>query len=198
MSGGPSPTLLRRDPLATARGRAYARDCLGYLGIAAAMVPAGILLSRTVRDPRALRRIVTVASAVPPVLATIAAARAEAGPQRATWGKRREGLQVVRWHDGEGGTAGAATADPLDPSAGPAMGVPRALLRNTVKIALPWQLGHTLALGAAWGGFDERDPATLASAVVTYPLIGAMIGAVALAPGRGLHDRVAGTRVLGR
>ncbi|EWS82262.1 hypothetical protein BF93_11605 [Brachybacterium phenoliresistens] len=176
-------TRLRPSALGLRRGRAYARDCLGYLGIAAAMVPLGVVVSRRITDPAVLRPVVTAASALPPVLAACWAARAESGPHAATWGKRRESLQV-------------AARVPGEPPGPGGISFRRALLRSTVKIAIPWQLGHTVALGAAWGDFDTRAPATLAAAVLTYPLLGAMIGSVVLSPGLGLHDRLAATRVL--
>ena len=122
------------------------------------------------------RAFVLAASALPPVVATWLAAEQEAGPARATWGKRRHGLVVT---DRRG--------RPIDRR--------RALLRNTVKIGVPWQLGHTVAIGAAFGGFETRDRLTIAATAVTYPLLAMMILAVLRGEGRGLHDRVAGTAV---
>lgn len=161
--------------LACSRGKAYVRDCVGYLGIAVATVPLGLLAQQT--DWGNHRGFVFAASAIPPIIATLLAARRESSSDGATPGKRRYGLQVQAQH-----------GEPLS--------FGRALLRNGLKIALPWQLGHTVAIGAAFDGFDDNDPLTLATAVATYPLLAVMIGSVAFGEGRGLHDRITGSRVL--
>jgi len=64
-----------------------------------------------------------------------------------------------------------------------------------VKIGIPWQLGHVAAMGAAYGGFEQRDAPTYASTMLVYPLIIAMIVVVVFGRGLGLHDRVTGTWV---
>lgn len=160
--------------LAGRRGRAYLYDCVVYAGVAAATVPVGALAHAAGWGGN--RAFVLAASAVPPVVATWLAARQESGPARATWGKQRHGLVVTD----RGGR-------PIDHR--------RALLRNTVKIGVPWQLGHTVAIGAAFGGVENRDRLTIAAMVLIYPLLAVMILAVARGEGRGLHDRVAGTAV---
>ncbi|MGV8978199.1 MAG: RDD family protein [Cellulomonas sp.] len=165
--------------LAGARARAYLVDCVLYLGIAAAEVPFGLAAIRF--GWASNRAWGYAASAVAPAAAAVLAARAEAGPHQATLGKRREHLKVVR-ASARGGDAPISTA--------------RGLVRNVVKIAVPWQLGHMVALGASWGGFEKRDPLTLASVILVYPLLGVMAWAAWRADGRALHDRVAGTRVV--
>lgn len=115
-------------------------------------------------------------SAIPPLAATVIAARQESGPTAATFGKRRQGL-VVR---SRGGTLVTFT---------------RGLIRNAVKIGVPWQLGHVVAVGAVFGSFDDADPLTLAATALTYPMLGAMVVAGATGNGRALHDRLAGTVV---
>ena len=162
-------------PLAISRGKAYLRDCVGYLGIAVATVPLGLLAQQAGWGSH--RWFVLAASAIPPTVATLLAAQREASASGATPGKRRYDLQV-QYELGE----------PLSFS--------RALLRNVVKIAVPWQLGHTVAVGAASGGFDDQDPLTIAAAVSTYPLLAVMIGSAAFGKGRAVYDRVAGTKVL--
>lgn len=163
-------------PLATQRARAYALDAVGYLGLAAATVPAG-MLARHLADGHPSRRLVLALSAIPPVAATLWAARRESSASAATWGKQRLGLRVV------------ADADDS------ALPYRRALVRNVTKIAVPWQLGHTVAIGAAFGGFEEADPVTIVATAVAYPLMAAMIGAVSLGTGRALHDRLARSHV---
>ena len=162
-------------PLAGRRCHAYALDAVGYVGIAAAMVPLGVIAHRAGR--RRHRGYLHAVSAIPPVLATLLAAGQEAGRSQATWGKRRCRLTVA---DRDGAPV--------------AFG--RTLLRNTVKIAIPWQLGHVVAIGAASGGFGKRDIFTLAATLVTYPLLGLMIGSVMTRSGSAVHDRLAGTCVL--
>lgn len=162
------------NPLATARARAYLRDCLGYLGIAALEVPLGLAVLRT--PLASSSAFVAVASSVPPVAATVIAARAEAGSRRATWGKRCEQLEV----DGADGA--------------PSLG--RAVLRNAVKIGLPWTLGHVVVYRAMDGGFERADPVTWAATAAVYGLGAATVGLGLAGRGRTLHDLVAGTRVV--
>lgn len=71
-----------------------------------------------------------------------------------------------------------------------------ALVRNAVKIFIPWQLAHVIGVGAAYGGFDERDPLTIGSAIATYSLMGWFAWTVLRSHGRGPHDRAANTRVV--
>lgn len=156
------------------RGRAYLRDCVGYLGFALLEVPLGLAVSGRALGSNPL--FLAVASSVPPLAATMIAGRAEAGPAHATWGKRRESLQV------EG----------LD---GEEVGLSRALWRNAIKIALPWSLGHAVAFGAAQGGFDTGDPWTLTATVLTYVVVPATVLMGVIGTGRTLHDRLSGTRV---
>ncbi len=160
------------NPLTTRRARAYLRDCVGYLGIALLEVPVGLAALRTPLGGNGV--FVAVASCVPPLAATVVAARAEAGPTRATWGKAREGLRVEA-------TTGS-------------VGFGRALARNTVKIGLPWTLGHAVVFGAVDGGFERGDPLTLASTAAVYGLglVTVVLGTVGR--GRAVHDLVAGTR----
>jgi uncharacterized RDD family membrane protein YckC len=161
-------------PLAARRVRAYLLDCLGYLGVAAGTVPLGLVLHRTGLGGD--RRVALLVSAIPPIAATVIAGRQKAGPRRATPGKRRYHLVVTD-----------AGADHLT--------LGRALARNAVKIGVPWQLGHVVAIGSSFGGFQRRDPLTWAAAAVTYPLLAAMVLAVSRGRGLALHDRAAGTRV---
>lgn len=165
--------------LATARARAYLIDGGLYLGIAAMEVPVGLASIRRGGDTN--RVWVYAASAVAPIVAAIWAARAESGPHQATLGKRRVGVHVVS-ASASGGDARLSFA--------------RGLVRNVVKIAVPWQLGHTVALGASRGGFEERDPLTLASTALIYPLLGVMAWTGLRGHGRAIHDRVAGSLVV--
>lgn len=168
-----SAARFRLDPLGWARLRAYGCDALSYLGLAAATVPPGILIARL--EPGALA--VHAMSALVPAVAAVWAARVESGPAQATWGKRRERLVV----EGPGGGR---------------MSMRRALVRSALKIAVPWQIGHTVAIGAAFGGFERADPVTIAATAIVYPVVGVGLAAVLLRPGRAIHDRLVGSRVV--
>lgn len=159
--------------LPLARAAAYGLDAVGYAGIAAAMVPFG-LASNAVWGPPP-RPVILALSVIPPAVATVWAARAESGGRHATWGKRRLGILV------EG------TAQPLDAG--------RALLRNAVKILLPWQLGHVVTLGAVYGDFDTMRPGTIIATALLYPLMAVFAVMLLRRGGRGPHDLLAGTRV---
>lgn len=163
------------NPLAGRRVLAYGLDALGYLGIAAAMVPLGVWLY--LNAPPTVPQTMAI-SAIPPVLAAAWAAWAESRPAGATWGKRRLGLRVQNGSDAAGSP-----------------GFGRAFVRNLAKIAIPWQLGHQVAIGAASGAFDDGDPATIGATIATYLVMFGLAGSTLLGRGRGLHDRVAGTRV---
>ncbi len=163
-------------PLAQRRTLAHLTDCAGYLAVSAATIPLGVAIVTTTdlgRRPAFAHLI----SMVPPAIATVLAARAESGPLRATWGKRRQGLQVT-------GTDGATLT------------VGRALGRNAAKIFVPWQLGHASAIGAAWEGFRKRDPLTWASTVTVYTLIGLYAWTGLRGSGRGVHDLLADSEVV--
>ena len=159
-------------PLLRSRSRAYVVDCLVHLAVPVALVPVGLLLRRRHRDldPRLLHAL----TALPPVAATLIASAQDS--RRGTWGHRSQGL-VVR------------TADGQVPS------FRRALLRNAVKTGVPWQLGHVVAIGAATGTLDRRDPWVVTATAILYPWMAAAATAVALGSGRALHDRAAGTEV---
>lgn len=161
--------------LLAVRARAYLRDALGYLGVVAALVPVGLIVHRSGRSLNP-STVLTI-SALPPLAATVLAAVAEA--RTGTPGHRRHGLVVVD-----------AADEPPELS--------RALLRNGLKIGLPWQVGHLVAVGAASGGFERRDLATLGATALLYSYLGAELVSIATGSGRSLHDRAAGTRVIRR
>ena len=137
-------------------------------------MPVGIALS-TAGIGQSRVAVIGVSS-VPPLLAALIAARAESNGRRDTWGKRAEHV-TVGTRDGNRPTFGVA------------------LLRNLVKITLPWQLGHIVTIGAVYGGFETSDPLTLAATAVVYPLIGVQMWTCARGEGHGLHDRLARTVV---
>jgi uncharacterized RDD family membrane protein YckC len=95
----------------------------------------------------------------------------ESSPRRATVGKRWAGLVVV------GGSGGSAPKGAV-------------WLRNVVK-ALPWQLAH---LGVSRAILDVQLPLAFLLTLLALGLAAAC-AVPALIGRRGLHDRLAGTRV---
>lgn len=164
-------------PLARRRATGYLRDCAGYLGIAAAMVPLGLVIN-AVTDLGQSRTYVHAASVVPPAIATLVAARAESGPRRATWGKRRVGLQVE------------------DVSTGGPIPFGRALARNSLKILIPWQAGHVTTIAAIRGGFEEGDPIAYGASFLVYGMMAVYAVTCLRGSGRGPHDLAAGDVVV--
>lgn len=111
---------------------------------------------------------------------------AEAGPRRATWGKRRTGLAV----------APLAATGPDDGTGRRGLRLRRVVVRNVVKV-LPWQLGHMSAMRFATSTGDVVPPAAL----VMYAGSTLLLLAVAVPPvlgRRGLHDVLAATEVVPR
>jgi uncharacterized RDD family membrane protein YckC len=105
---------------------------------------------------------------------TLAAAGFDGTARHATPGKRALRLRI---ESGGGGP-----------------GFARALLRNTVKFALPWELGHT----AVFTLFGSTGAPPLWVVLVLIGAYGIPIVSIALllVNGRPLHDRAAGTRVI--
>lgn len=66
-----------------------------------------------------------------------------------------------------------------------------------MKIAIPWQLGHVVAVGAVYGDFDTGAAGTMVAMVLLYGVVIVLVGTVMLGSGRGIHDRIAATRVVG-
>jgi uncharacterized RDD family membrane protein YckC len=106
---------------------------------------------------------------------TLAASGFEGSARHATPGKRLLRFRVDRW---SGGGAGFV----------------RSLLRNGVKYAIPWELGHT-AVFALFGSTTAPSTDTVVVLVGAYgiPLLSL---ALLLVNGTSLHDRIAGTRVV--
>jgi len=159
-------------PLLRARSQAYVVDSLVHLAVPIALVPVGLLVRRHHR--RLDLRLLHALSALPPVAATLLAGAQDS--RSGTWGHRWQGL-VVRTTDGH------------------VPGFGRALLRNTVKVGIPWQLGHVVAIGAATGRLDRHHPWIIAATAVVYLWMAAAVAAVSLKSGRALHDRAASTEV---
>jgi RDD family len=157
--------------------RRIAAWCLDWLiisGYAAALVPLGLALNRSVQLPPAGWNTLSFAVLVLP--ATLWLTAWEAGARAATPGKRVLRLTVRHGDDQPGWR--------------------RSLSRNTLKVALPWELGHTAAYALA------TSPTTAVTEAVGMACgIGACLIALgyllSLFVGTGLtpYDRIVGTAV---
>lgn len=174
----PAPGSGRARPQPVARVRSWLLDWLvvgAWLGVLALvgllvrpMLPEGDGSATTLRQLLTADVLVTVGTVVPYLLYL---SLTESSSRRATLGKRWARLRV-------------AAVDGSPPATGAVW------LRNVVK-ALPWQLGHMGFLR----GVLETQAALGITLSVAGTLLGLACGIPALVGGRGLHDRVAGTRV---
>lgn len=163
--------------LAGKRVLAWLFDWLLILLLPLAILPVGLLLYRAgVEFSQAGANVFGFLALVAPVTAWLG--WRETGPRAATPGKRRQGLRVVA----------AATGAPV--------GYARALLRNALKVALPWQLGHQVAFGFAVLGEREVGAGLIAVSAVCYAIIGLYLAGLLLGSGRTLYDRLSGTGVV--
>jgi uncharacterized RDD family membrane protein YckC len=116
--------------------------------------------------------LVGIAAVVLP--ATIALTSMEAGRYEATPGKLRFGLRVRR-----------------DP-AGERISWGRSLVRNLLKLGLPWTLGHLAVVTATVAG----GPAAWLGAGIGVAVPVAYVVSVLAGDGRTLYDHLAGTMVI--
>jgi uncharacterized RDD family membrane protein YckC len=166
--------LLPARPLS--RLAAVAVDGATYLIIPALLIPLGLLLIR--------RGVMLSALAVNGIGFTFVIAPAtawaawwEARPRGATAGKRLLQLRVI-----DRRTRGQPSGR-------------QALVRNLVKITLPWELGHTVALGYAnlEGGHVPVWLGVLT--VITYGWVLGNLVLLLIRSGKPVHDRLARTVV---
>lgn len=166
-------------PRPTARVRSWLGDWLVVAVWLAVLTVVGLLVGQRFADaagpalpgvvPLILADLAITLITVVPYVVYLSVT--ESSPRRATLGKRWSGLVVA---DVDGGAARAG----------------QVWLRNVVK-ALPWQLAH---LGVSRAILEVQTPLAMTLTVLSLVLAGACM-APALVGGRGLHDRVAGTRV---
>ena len=107
---------------------------------------------------------------------TIFLAVLESGTRQATVGKRVMGLKVVGARDG--GRLSFASA----------------LLRNTLKVAVPWTIGHAAAIGLV--GSSEVGPGLMILTAAAYVLPVAYVVTLFVGEGRTPYDRAGGDRVV--
>lgn len=139
--------------------------------VAAVEVPLYLTGHTSAMGPLALN-LVGLALVVLPV--TVALTVMECGRYEATPGKLKLGLRVR-----------------VDPTA-ERISWQRSLLRNLLKLGVPWSLGHLAAIAlAAGGGIDAEIGAILSMAVPVAYLVSLFIG-----DGRTIYDRLAGTMVI--
>lgn len=154
--------------LAWRRLTAWLIDWLCILILPALLVPVGLLLRNADLPAWGLNLGALVVLIVP---VTLWLAWCESSERQATPGKRVRDLQVV-------GPNGRITFS-------------RAVLRNALKVAVPWELGHTVAYGFANGS----DGAWL---IILTVLVYAVLIAwsASLFFQRTLYDVLSGTRVV--
>jgi uncharacterized RDD family membrane protein YckC len=151
------------------RVAAFAVDWLIIIAYAAALVPLGIALGDRLADAPvwALNGGAFLILVVP---ATIWLAAWERGAAAATPGKRLLRLRVV-----------GPTAD---------LGWGRATARNALKLALPWELGHT----GVYALSTNQNALGIAATIAAYAVIFVYLG-YAFATSRTPYDRITRTRV---
>jgi uncharacterized RDD family membrane protein YckC len=156
---------------------AWGVDWLVISAYAAALVPLGLLLvEHSVRLPPLGWNAVSFLLLVLP--ATVWAAAWERSRRGATPGKRLLKLRVRTLSGGR-------------PGWGPA------LARNTIKIAVPWEAGHTAAfLLADPGASGAASAIGMASALVACTVAAVHVATLFIGTGRTGYDRATGTEVL--
>lgn len=110
---------------------------------------------------------------------TVALARFESGTREATIGKQARRLRVV---DVDGRSQ---------------VSFGRALLRNAVKVAVPWGLGHVVFFGLVGSAPSGSVPAWLVvTTAAAYVLPGVYLVTLFVGNGRTPYDRLSRTRVV--
>lgn len=177
------PAGLQDRRLAGRRLLAWLADLLRIVLLPLALIPLGLLLNRAGVDfGQAGWNLVGFLLLIVPV--TLWLAWSEATPRGATPGKRWQKLRVVD----------ARTREPVS--------ISRALLRNTLKVALPWELGHTVAFGFATtfaaGGSGVIAPWLTVVTIACYALMIIYVVSLFIASGRTPYDWLSGTAVISR
>jgi uncharacterized RDD family membrane protein YckC len=156
---------------------AFALDAATYLIIPALLLPLGLLLIRRgVMLSSVAVNAVGLALVIAP--ATAWATWCEARPRGATPGKRRLRLGVI------------------DKSIDALVSARRSLARNVIKIAVPWELGHTVALGYASTGRGNVPVWLWALTAIIYGWLLLNLILLIIPSRKPLHDRVARTIVV--
>ena len=148
-----------------------------YLIIPALLLPLGLLLIRRgVMLSSVAVNAVGLALVIAP--ATAWATWREARPQGATPGKRLLRLGVI------------------DESTDALVSARRSLARNVIKIAVPWELGHTVALGYASTGSGNVPVWLWVLTGIIYGWLLLNLILLIIPARKPIHDRMAGTIVV--
>jgi hypothetical protein len=169
---------MSRQPVA--RIRAWLVDVLCISGWVAVLAVVGATLYSTGVLRSLSPTVGNAASLVVLILpVTLTLAWLESGSREATIGKHAQRLQVVD----------AATRSRVS--------FWRVLLRNAVKVAVPWELGHTAAYGLIGAVPGVATPGwLLAATVAVYILPAVFVGTLFLGAGRTPYDRLSRTIVV--
>lgn len=139
--------------------------------VAAIGVPLYLTGQTRALGPLALN-LVGLALVVLPVTGALTAM--ECGPYEATPGKLKLGLRVR-----------------VDPT-GERISWLRSVLRNLLKLGVPWSLGHLASIAVASGGGVEAQIGAIVSMAVPLAYVVSMF----VGDGRTIYDRLAGTMVI--
>ena len=157
---------------------AFALDAVTYLIIPALLLPLGLLLIRHGVMPEfGCSQCIGLVLVIAP--ATAWATWCEARPREATLGKRLLRLGVLD-----------ETTEALVPAS-------RSLARNMIRIALPWELGHTVALGYAYTGSGNVPAWLWVLTAIIYGWLLVNLILLIIPSRKPVHDRVARTIVVG-
>ncbi|MFT2712484.1 RDD family protein [Clavibacter sp. Sh2126] len=149
-----------------------------WIGLVGAVAVPLLVVGATSSLPPLVGNAVSTLVLVAPITITLAVL--ESGPRRATPGKRARRLVVQ------------------DARTGDAIPFRRALLRNALKVALPWIIGHAAvyALVRASDGTTGTVPSSAqAPLVIAYLLPTVWLVTLLLGSGRTPYDRVSRTVV---
>jgi uncharacterized RDD family membrane protein YckC len=150
--------------------------CAWFALVSAVAVPLFVVGVAGSLPPVAENAVAALVTVVP---ITIALAVLESGPRQATPGKRARRLVVQ------------------DARTGAALPFRRALLRNALKVALPWIIGHAAVYAVA--GVSSAGASTpvgaQAALIASYVLPVLYLCTLVLGTGRTPYDRVAGAAV---
>lgn len=150
--------------------------CAWITVVAAVAIPL-LVVGTLVRLPPVAANVVATVVLVVPI--TVALAVLESGPRQATPGKRARRLVVQ------------------DARTGDALPFRRALLRNALKIALPWIVAHAAvyAIAGAGAAGASAPAGAQAATIASYVLPVAYLVTLCLGAGRTPYDRLAGAVV---
>ena len=158
---------------------AWLVDCLcilGWVAVTAAVGVAFYMAGATVGLSRGALNIIATVIVVVPV--TIALAWLESSSRQATVGKRTRRLRVV------------------DADTGSRVPFRRALLRNVLKIAVPWLLGHAVVFEIVQTSEAGAVPGWLWVATAgAYVLPAVYVASLFVRRGRTPYDRISRTTV---